>query len=396
MVLAAALGVGIGGIHTHLIGTMIHPFQLAYDWSRAEISLGLTVISYLTPITNLAAGAAVDRFGARATALSGAVLFGLGFLLLGSAGPALWTWYATCTLFAVLHFGVSTVVWTTMVVNRFERQRGLALAMCLMGGAVMVAVTPMLVVFLVDEVGVRGVFFAIALFGTMLMLIPTYLFIREPASVASADETRSGTQPAGAQQAGLSGHSLKEAFTSRQYWQLALGLALISTCMGTFMAHIQPMLIDSGMSPTVAASVALFIGPSMIVGRLTTGVLFDRFDPRAVTGCAFLLPVVAAALVMNLDGSYPMSATAGVFIGLGMGAEIDVLAYLTSRYFGLRRYGLLFAILISIYSIGVGTGSFVAGVSFDLLGTYDPVLVVLGGGCLLAAALAATLGRPPA
>ena len=84
-----------------------------------------------------------------------------------------------------------------------------------------------------------------------------------------------------------------------------------------------------------------------------------------MTGCAFLLPVVAAGLVMNLDGSYVMSATAGVFIGLGMGAEVDVLAYLTSRYFGLRRYGLLFAILISIYSIGVGTGSVVAGASFD-------------------------------
>ena len=389
MVLTAALGIGVGGIHYYLFGTMIHPFQEAYGWSRAEISLGLAIISYLSPVTSLAAGAAVDRFGARPTALTGAVLFGLGFMLLGSAGPALWTWYATCTLFALLSFGVSTVVWTSMVVKRFERQRGLALAMSLMGGAVMVTVTPMLVVFLVGQVGVRGVFFTVALFGAVLMLVPTYLFVREPASAVPVDPIRSGGQ-----QAGTTGHSLREAFGSRQYWQLAAGLALVSCCMGTFMAHIQPMLIDTGLSPAVAASVALFIGPSMIVGRLTTGILFDHFDPRAVTGCAFLLPVVAAALVMNLDGGYVISATAGVFIGLGMGAEIDVVAYLTSRYFGLRRYGMLFGILLSIYSIGVGTGSVVAGASFDFLGSYNPALVVLGVGSLVAALLAATLGRP--
>ena len=98
----AALGVGIGGIPYQLIGTMIRPFEQEYDWSRAQISLGLTIISYLAPITYLAAGASVDRFGARPTALTGALLFGLGFMLMGFAGPQLWTWYATCALFAIL------------------------------------------------------------------------------------------------------------------------------------------------------------------------------------------------------------------------------------------------------------------------------------------------------
>lgn len=40
-----------------------------------------------------------------------------------------------------------------------------------------------------------------------------------------------------------------------------------------------------------------------------------------------------------------------------MGSEVDVVAYLTSRYFGLRQYGLVFGILISVYGFAVGVSA---------------------------------------
>jgi predicted MFS family arabinose efflux permease len=390
VVLAAAIGISIGGIHTHFIGTMINPLEAAYGWSRAEIAFGLTIISFLGPLTNIMAGAAADRFGARRVALGGIAPFGVGFLLMGLAGPAIWTWYAACALFAFLHLALSAVVWTSLVVKRFQRQRGTALAMSLMGGAVMVGVTPSLVVFLLDVAGIRGVFYSIAMIGSILIFIPTFLFFREH-EIASPGPIHGVAQ---APNQALDGYTVKEALSTPSFWKLAISLLLIASCMGTFMVHIQPMLTDSGLSPAVAASVALFIGPSMIAGRLTTGAFFDRFDARLVSGGAFLLPVVASLLVMNLDGSYVSSAAAGIFIGLGMGAEIDVVAFLTSRYFGLRRYGVLFAILLGVYTLGVGSGSVISGASYDKYGSYDSILLFLAGGCLLATALVATLGRP--
>jgi MFS family permease len=107
-----------------------------------------------------------------------------------------------------------------------------------------------------------------------------------------------------------------------------------------------------------------------------------------------MLPMLACLLLLNLNGSYLMAALAGVFIGLGMGAEIDVMAYLTSRYFGLKRYGLLFGTLISIYGIGVGAGSTMAGAFFDQTGSYTLALQILAAGSVLAVILMATLGKP--
>lgn len=44
--------------------------------------------------------------------------------------------------------------------------------------------------------------------------------------------------------------------------------------------------------------------------------------------------------------------------------------------------------------MGVGGGSAVAGWVFDSFGSYDPLLLIQGTGCLVAALLAATLGNP--
>ncbi|MCK9544129.1 MAG: MFS transporter, partial [Novosphingobium sp.] len=75
---------------------------------------------------------------------------------------------------------------------------------------------------------------------------------------------------------------------------------------------------------------------------------------------------------------------------------VDVMAYLTTRYFGLRHYGKIYGVYAGIYGLGVGAGATIAGGVFDRAGSYDPILIALGCGCALASFLVATLGRPKA
>ncbi len=391
VVLAAALGIALGGIHLHFIGTMIPSLQAAYDWSRGEIALGLTLIMVINLGGNLVVGALADRFGARPVALWGAWLFGIGFSLLGLAGPSIWSWYLVCAVFAVAVQGVGPVVWTGGIVRWFEKQRGMALALSLTGGGVMVAVTPIMVVWLMELVGVRWIFPVVGLTGALLIFIPAWRFFHDG---APPRPSRSGKMPAAP--VVLSGYSARQAFGQRRFWQLVLAFVLVALAAGTFLVHVQPMLIDSGLTPGQAASVAFFVGPSMIVGRLVMGALFDYVDPRLVSALAFALPLMAALTLARLDGSYGLAIAAGILVGLCLGAEVDVVAYLTSRYFGLRAYGVLFALMMSSYGAGIGAGSALAGVGFDRLGSYDSWLLALAGGSAIAIVLVATLGLPAA
>src|SRR5499427_7267344 len=62
--------------------------------------------------------------------------------------------------------------------------------------------------------------------------------------------------------------------------------------------------------------------------------------------------------------------------GLGIGAEIDLMAFFTSRYFGLRDYTKLYGTMFGIFALGVGIGPALSGASFDRFHSYTPAFVI--------------------
>ena len=73
--------------------------------------------------------------------------------------------------------------------------------------------------------------------------------------------------------------------------------------------------------------------------------------------------------------------------GLGISAEIDLMAFFTSRYFGLRDDAKLYGTIFGIFALGVGIGPTLSGLSFDRFHSYTPAFLVfeimLAAGCLM-------------
>jgi MFS family permease len=64
---------------------------------------------------------------------------------------------------------------------------------------------------------------------------------------------------------------------------------------------------------------------------------------------------------------------AGVFlIGLGLGAEVDFLAFFASRYFGRLEYARKYGIMFPAVGIGAGVGPTISGATFDYFHSYVP------------------------
>ncbi len=395
LVLCATIGIAVASINYPAIATMMGTITTVYGWSRAEVALGVTIITVAAPLTNLLAGAAADRFGPRRVALIGAPVFGLSYATFAWAGPALTSWYVACILYALCANFSGPVIWTMGVVRHFSASRGLALALALSGSGIVSSLMPSIVLSLLDWVGLRGTFVVIAVSASLAMFIPTALLFRDknvPGSLnGRANARRATTVPPP-----LPGLSFRQALASGVFWRLLIALLLVAAAVGTFLLHFQSMLIDEKLLPRQAASAAFIIGPMMIVGRITTGLLFDRLSANLVATLAFSVLIVACLLMLTFDGSMTMAVVAAAAIGLGMGAEVDVVAFLTSHYFGLRRYGVLFGLIMGTYGAGLGIGSAVAGEVFDRFHSYDPALIALAVGCAIAGLLAATLGRPSA
>lgn len=381
---AATIGIAVAGVHFHVVGAMVKPLGDAYGWSRGDIAFALTITAALHPFTNIWIGTMADRYGPRRVALPGIVLFCIGLALLGFAGPQLWTWYAAYTAFAILGAGASSVVFTMAVVQAFVARRGLALAVSLAGSGVLVSLVPSIVIALERLTGLGGVYPSLALAAFALMFLPAWFFLPGRGSEVR-DPSNSAPNRAG----------WREVIGSGQLWRLALGLLVIASCVGTFIVHFQPMLADAGLTRDEAARVALFIGPAMIAGRIVTGLLFDVLPTRLVATVAFSLPGIACLLLVLLPLDTTTASLLALLIGIGMGSEVDVVAYLSSRYFGLAGYGVVFGILISVYGLAVGMSSWLVGKVYDATGTYDGVLMVLAVAVVGAILLVFSLGSPP-
>jgi MFS family permease len=125
-----------------------------------------------------------------------------------------------------------------------------------------------------------------------------------------------------------------------------------------------------------AAGIASLIGIFSIIGRLSTGVLLDKFPGHLVGACAFLIPIVACTLLL-LDGANPLSqSAAAAIVGLTVGSEVDVIAFLAAKHFGLKNFGALYGVLQMALMFGTAFGPLAAGAVYDHYGSYQPFLIL--------------------
>lgn len=117
----------------------------------------------------------------------------------------------------------------------------------------------------------------------------------------------------------LDGSSLREASRRRQFWQLALLCALVAIVEGAMVVHLFPILNEGGLDRAVAAGVASLMGLALVIGRVCSGLLYDRFSaPAVVAGEIFLMMLSCLLARVFMGGVVEVMAIAALF-GLGAG-----------------------------------------------------------------------------
>ena len=73
---------------------------------------------------------------------------------------------------------------------------------------------------------------------------------------------------------------------------------------------------------------------------------------------------------------------------------MDLVAFLTGRYFGMKDYGKIYGWQSSAFYVAAAAGPIAAGLAFDALNSYAPLLYAAVGGIAFGAILVGSLGRP--
>jgi predicted MFS family arabinose efflux permease len=190
------------------------------------------------------------------------------------------------------------------------------------------------------------------------------------------------------------GLSVREGLRMSAFYKLVVASGLFTFTALGLIVHFVPILTDRGADPLAAAGIASLVGVFSIIGRLGTGYLLDRLPGHRVGAAVFVLPIFACGLLF-WDGANPISQAiaAGIF-GITVGAEVDVIAYLASKHFGLKNYGVFFGAMTGALALGVAFGPLAAGAAYDRFGSYGQFLALTMVFMALSSVALATLGRP--
>ena len=383
---ACLFGMVLVAMHAYALGVMIGPLEQEFGWSRSQISAGPLVTSIATLLMAPIAGRALDRHGPRKIALIGVPAFSLAIALISTSGPSILSWLALYAVLAVALMLVFPTVWTGAIAMRFEKNRGLAMAIALSGTGITSATVPFLASRLVEEFGWRGAYVGLGL-ASFLVVFPLVLLSFD------RDDTHRRLRAAAP---ALPGRAVggNEYFSSR-YIRLALAALIYSVGSTGLAINAVPILVDEGFTLLDAAEIVGLIGVGTIVGRFLGGIMLDRIDGRVVATVCALAAILSAAILLATDQSPWAASVACLFLGLAAGAEYDACAYLTTRYFPQRNFGALFGLIGALSGVGAGVAPLLANAVYDVTGTYETVLWGILPLFAVASLLFLSLGRYP-
>jgi MFS family permease len=382
------LAAGYPSTYAATATTFILPLTSEFGWGRTIPSLMYVSSMLGIGISSVWLGRLIERVGAAAVAAVSGVSLAVVMTLLSTLSGSPPLAVGLCFFAGALGAGTSVGLYLSVLPDWFDHDLGRALGLSIIGLSAGVTIMPAFATTIILAHGWRSAYLALAAIqvtltlGTALALV----WLGRAARVAYQ----------GAPSASQSGMPLSEALQTRSFWILAVIIFLVTAGVFGVALHLFPLYADRGVPGAVLPTVAVAAGIGTLVGRFTSGFLLDHVDARIVAGVTFF---IGATAVFWLAFSDHVQMPASVYlppvlIGMALGAESDILAYMVRRFYGQSHCAAIYNRLLVSYYLGAIAGPLALGWASDNLADTRPVIVGLAASCLVASLATAALPSP--
>jgi sugar phosphate permease len=378
-------------------GVLIVPLERQFGWSRAAISVAVSINLLLFGFCGPFAAAFMNRFGVRRVLIGALLLIGAG-VGLTPLMTATWQLYLLWGVVVGLGTGAMAGVLATTVATRwFVARRGLVTGMLTAAGATgQLIFLPGLAAL---AVGRGWQYASLAVAAAVLLAIPfVALLMRDsprqvglrPYGAVDADPAE---PPAGNPFAAAVG-GLAGSLRSADFWLLAASFFICgATTNGLIGTHLIPAAVDHGIPEVTAASMLALIGLFDIVGTTASGWLTDRMDARwLLFGYYSLRGLSLLLLPFALSSAYLTLLVFIVFYGLDWVATVPPTIALSAGVLGRARAGIVFGWVFASHQLGAAFAATAAGALRTWLGDYQVAFITAGLLSLIASGLVIRIG----
>ena len=280
IVLVCAIGLFLGApLMIFSFSVFFKSLVVDFHASRAAVSFAFSLFNTVGALWLPGTGMLIDRFGAKRVILVSTLLYGMVLCSALWVGSGLWQLYLLFSILGIaMASGPAPVSYGVVISHWFNRHRGLALGLSMMGIGVGAVVVPILTQRLIAHFGWRMMF---AIFGGAILLMPLPVV----SALLQNDPEQRGLRPDGDEETPVShlprpdkqGLSWHEIWHSSTFWIMICIFSLAGASVHGAVLHMSAIFTDRAISAERAAIATSFVGAAVMVGRLGSGFLLDHF-----------------------------------------------------------------------------------------------------------------------
>lgn len=382
-------------------GVLMIPLEKEFGWTRATVSLAVSVNLLLYGLFGPFAAALMDRFGVRRVMLAslGLVAAGVGLTtVMRSAWQLVFLW----GIVVGLGTGTVALVLGAYIANRwFVERRGLVMGLLTASTATGQLIFLPLLASLVVRHGWRAA--VVVLTAVALAMIPfvALLMRNTPEDLglrpygAAAEDPEMPPLATGGNPFAVALSALGRGFKSRDFWLLAGSFYICgASTNGLIGTHLIPASMEHGIAEVAAASLLATMGVFDLIGTTLSGWLTDRWDSRYLLCWYYGLRGLSLLfLPYALGTQFVALAAFVVFYGLDWIATVPPTVRLAADIFGKRNVGVMYGWIAASHQLGAATAAFGAGALRTWLGSYQVAFMISGLLCLIASGLVIRIGQ---
>ena len=365
-------------------GVFVVPMSDEFGWNRFTISAAAALGVLVNGLSQPFMGRVFDRTGGRKLILISLVVLGVATAMLALTFHILFLAFMFGVVASLAQSGPALSNTAALMSRWFKRRRATAIsinsAALSLGGMIMVPFS----MYLLQATNWRVAWIALGII--VLSSVPlAYMFIHErPAKRGLYPDG----DPAPPQDAGgaprreavgpLEVERWQDSFKTAPIWQMSASYFICGTTTFVLSVHFIPYALDRGVSGATAAAIFGLMMGLNIIGALGAGMLADKLGgTKNWLALVYLMRGIAYVLLLTLPAPMGLWIFAAV-AGFSWVATLPLTSSLTADVYGLKALGTISGITFMFHQIGGFSSVLLAGLLYDITGSYTIPFAIVG------------------
>lgn len=350
------------------------PFKEAFGWTDSALALNFTVTMCFFCLGAFFGSLLNKKAGVKITLITAGALVGTGFVLTGlltkNMLPAL---YITYGFLAATGIGISYNVTVSTVNAWFPDKKGLSSGLLMMGFGVSTLLLGNIIssLFEAENVGVTKTYILLGLI-TAAVITASGFILKKPSEDTVLPEAKI-TKTAKAESFEAVDFTPLQMVKSFTFIRAFICMAFITAVGNCVISFARDLMLSVDAAPSLATTLVGVLSVFNGVGRILTGILFDKAGRKITMISANILTIIAAAVTLTavITSSLPLCIAGLCLTGISYGSCPTVTSAFTMAFYGkksfatnysIMNFNLIFASFFATFSstLLTNTGSYVA------------------------------------